>query len=153
MLKSAGVGNVVSRADIAKTLGVNEGSVPVYFFVLKNKFKVKFAVEKKGRTVIGYKLLADDVDVRENCLPRGRKVSAAAKVAKTTVAKVKPPKTAKPAKATEPEAITVVTRASKEVKKAKEVKQKLAPVAMEDLEIDEITSNDLEDIKSQLGLA
>lgn len=49
-------GNVVTPAEIAKTLGIKEKAVPVYVHKLKKKFKASIEVEKNGKTVTGYKL-------------------------------------------------------------------------------------------------
>lgn len=134
MLKSAN-GGVVSRADIAKELGVNEGSVPIYFFGLKKFFGVDFEVVKNGRAVTGYRLLnGDSVDVPAN----GRRTSAGAKPVKA--AKVAKVKKAKP----------VMTKVIK-VAKSKPIKDDVVDVS--DMEIEELTDLELSDIKSQLGLA
>ena len=50
-------GNVVSPADIAKTLGIKEKAVPVYVHKLKKKFKANIEVSREGKTVTGYKLV------------------------------------------------------------------------------------------------
>lgn len=50
-------GNVVSPADISKTLGIKEKAVPVYVHKLKKKFKATIEVSREGKTVVGYKLV------------------------------------------------------------------------------------------------
>lgn len=134
MLKAAKPDEVVKREDIAKALGVNEGSVPIYFFGLKKFFNVECETVKVGRSVIGYKLLTRDADVPEN----GRRGNAIKAVAKT-------PKVNKE-KAVKPLAVASVT------KSVKVKKQKDAPIEVEDLEISEISDTELSDIRSQLGL-
>lgn len=138
MLKSAGANGIVSRADIAKELGVNEGSVPVYFFWLK-KFGVKFDVIKNGRAVQGYRLLnGDEVDVPMNRRKRGSHTKAAS---------VKAVKAVKPmAKVKAKPVMAKVTKTAN-----KPVKDDVVNVS--DMEIEELTDIELTDIKSQLGLA
>lgn len=131
MLKAAKPDAVVTRAEIAKELGVNEGSVPIYFFGLKKYFGVECETVKNGRAVIGYRLITRDADVPEN----GRRSAKAA--------------TPKATKTVKPKAVkTVVQKSVTKVKKSKD-----APVEVEDLSIEEISDTELSDIKSQLGLA
>lgn len=128
MLKASKPNEVVSRAAIAKELGVNEGSVAIYFHGLKKFFGVEFEVVKQGRAVVGYKLISRDVEMS----PSGRRVAT-------------PTKTKKVSKASK---VTVAKTKTTQVKKSKN-----APVEIEDLDVEEITDTELSDIKSQLGLA
>lgn len=57
-------GQVVSPAEIAKTLGIKEKAVPVYVHKLKKKFKAQIEVTKDGKTVTGYRL-ANKIKVPE----------------------------------------------------------------------------------------
>lgn len=129
MLKASKPNEVVSRAAIAKELGVNEGSVAIYFHGLKKFFGVEFEVVKQGRAVVGYKLISRDVEMS----PSGRRVAT-------------PAKTKKVSKASK---VTVAKTKTTQVK----AKSKNAPVEIEDLDVEEITDTELSDIKSQLGLA
>jgi hypothetical protein len=135
MLKASAPDAVVKREDIAKKLGVNEGSVPIYFFGLKKYFGVECELVKDGRSVVGYKLLTRDIEVPENGR-RGGKVKAAPKPKTVKV------KATKPAKATI-QSVTVRTKA--------EPKRDVADV-IDDMQIDEIGDNELSDIRAQLGL-
>lgn len=131
MLKASKPNEVVSRADIAKKLGVNEGSVAIYFHGLKKFFGVDFEVVKEGRAVVGYILISRDAEMS----PSGRREASAAK-----------PKTKKVSKTSK---VTVTKTKTTQVK----TKSKNAPVEIEDLDVEEITDTELSDIKSQLGLA
>lgn len=54
----------VSRDEIAKHLGVSEGSVPVYIFALRKFFKADIENVKDGRKVVAYRLVnADTIKV------------------------------------------------------------------------------------------
>lgn len=142
MLKAAKPDEVVSRVDIAKALGVNEGSVPIYFFGLKKYFNVDFEVVKDGRSVVGYKLLSRDAEVPMY----GRRGSAPGATKPATVKKPKAVKSAKAAKN------TVEKVAVKTTKKPKAVKPEVNEDIFSDMEVTEITDNELSDIRSQLGL-
>lgn len=50
----------VSKEAVAKELGVNIKSVPVYIHALKHKFKANIETVKEGRFVIAYKLINGD---------------------------------------------------------------------------------------------
>jgi hypothetical protein len=78
-LKEAG-SRGVSKDAAAKLLGVQEISVPVYFFSLKKYFNAELDTIKNGRKVVAYKLV-NDVNV-----PQYRKNVAAAA---TPVKKIK----------------------------------------------------------------
>lgn len=57
LLESA---NTCSKETVAKELGVDIKSVPVYIHALKHKFKAEIETVKKGRQVIAYKLMNKD---------------------------------------------------------------------------------------------
>ena len=129
LMKASKPGEVVSRATIAKKLGVNEGSVAIYFHGLKKFFNVEFEVVKQGRTVIGYTLISRDAEMS----PNGRRGDSSTKTVK----------------AKKPKAVKVQKVATKTTKVTK---SKNSPVEIEDMEIEEITDGELSDIKAQLGL-
>lgn len=128
LMKASKPGEVVSRATIAKKLGVNEGSVAIYFHGLKKFFNVEFEVVKQGRTVVGYTLISRDAEMS----PNGRRGDSS-----TKTVKAKKPK---------------VVKVQKVAKSTKVTKSKNSPVEIEDMEIEEITDGELSDIKAQLGL-
>lgn len=120
----------------AKELGFAVGSVAPYMWSLRKKFGADIEVVKNGRSVVGYKLL-NVAEVEAVITPKRRGAA-------TTVAK-----TAKPTKTK-----TVVQKVVTKTKKTKIVSEDgSVPTLDADLEISEITDGELNDIKSQLGLA
>lgn len=140
MLKAAKPKDVVSRKAIAKALGVNEGSVPIYFFGLKKYFNVEVETIKDGRSVTGYRLISRDAVVPEN----GRRDAS--------MKAVKPAKPTKVAKAAKPAKVQKVMKTVSNNKKI-EVDDGSVPTLDSDLEISEITDAEMNDLKDQLGLA
>lgn len=138
-LKAAKPGSYVTKEELGKALGVNPGSIPVYFIGLRDWFGVEIVAHKDGRTVVGYELVTRDIDV-----PMHGRRSASKGATKT--AAVKKPKTAK---ATKPVVEKVAVKATK---KPKATKPEADEDIFSDMEVTEITDNELSDIRSQLGL-
>ena len=123
LMKAAG-DKGVTKAEIAKALGVREGSIGIYLFGLRKFCNAEFETVKQGRKVVSYKLInADKINVPS--ARRGSKtVTKPAKVAKVT-------KTAA-------------------VKPAKVEQDHIAPDA--DLHVSQFSDREFNDIKSSLGL-
>jgi len=57
LLKAMESGEPVTKEELAKVLGVEEQSVAVYIFELRNRYRAKIESVREGRKVTAYKLL------------------------------------------------------------------------------------------------
>lgn len=133
-LKSAG-NKGLSKEQIAQTLNISLSSASVYVFSLKKRYpKLDIEAVREGRAVTAYVLKNPDLDAAHVPAVNGKRGAAApAKAAKAT-------KVAK--------AVTKAT-ADKGDSEA-EVKNFVAPD--EDLEITRVSSREMADIRSMLGV-
>ena len=127
-------GNYVSKADIAKLMGIQEQSVAPYIHDLKRLNRCEFEARKTGRVVDGW-VLTNPSKALSLKLTQSAKGTAAAK----------PAKVAKPVKAAK------VVKTTKVVKQTK-VDDGSVPMLDRDLDISEVTDRELDDLKAQLGL-
>lgn len=131
-------GNYVSKADIAKLMGIQEQSVAPYICDLKRLNRCEFDARKNGRVVDGWVLTNPDKAL-------SLKVTQSAK--STKVAKVaKQPKPVKAAKGTKVASTKTV------VKSTPKADSFDIPTLDRDLDISEVTDRELDDLKAQLGL-
>ena len=131
-------GNYVSKADIAKLMGIQEQSVAPYIHDLKRLNRCEFEARKTGRVVDGW-VLTNPAKALSLKLTQGAKGSNA--VAKP----VKAAKVVKPVKAAK------VVKTTKVVKQTK-IDDGSIPMLDRDLDISEVTDRELDDLKAQLGL-
>lgn len=139
-LKSGG-SKGASPATCAKEMDFALSSVAPYIHALRHKFGADIQTVRDGRQVSAY-VLKNIAEVEANISPNRRPKGTAKTVAKA--AKPKPVKTEAVAKV---KSATIV----KSTKAPRKVKDD-APVAVEDLQIEEISDLELSDIRSQLGL-
>lgn len=124
LLKS---GKPVDFEDIVKAVGQKRNSVMVLICTMRFDFGAEIETEREGRKVKTYKLLNPDV-----VAPR--------MVAKAKPAKVKAVKAVKAVSVTQTK--TTTSRKSKVVDES----------AIEDFGVEEISDNELADLKEQLGI-
>ena len=124
LLKAAG-DTGLSKPQIAKALGIKEGSVPVYFHWLKKLFKAEVNTKKQGRQIVSYSL----INVDKIVIPQ--------------------PKRNKAQKITKP---IKITKLSKSSKKTEKVVTDEVPTLDADMKITNIGDNEFNDIKASLGL-
>lgn len=129
-LKAGGTKGVTPDS-LTKTLKFSGASLAVYIHALRHKFGAQIESVRNGRTVVAYRLL--NIAEMEKAISPNRK-----------------PRTAKVKKITK--TARVVTTASKAPKASRKTKTGILPV-IEDTSITEIDTADLDDIKSQLGIA
>ncbi len=155
VLKTAGATGATPEL-CAKTLGFAANSVAPYIHALRHKFGAQITSVRAGKTVVGYVLTNADelVDViTEKGKKRGR-TKGSTKVKTTVVA-------TKTVTAKKEKVAVAKTKATKTVKAPKVAKVKDKPVFDDgsvavldrDLEILECSDRELNDIRSQLGLA
>jgi biotin operon repressor len=128
-------GNYVSKADIAKLMGIQEQSVAPYIHDLKRLNRCEFEARKTGRVVDGW-VLTNPAKALSLKLTQSAKGSNAVKPAKVV-------KAAKPAK---------VAKTAKVVKSSPKADAFDIPTLDRDLDISEVTDRELDDLKAQLGL-
>jgi len=145
-LKAGGDKGVTPEA-LAKSLSFTTGALAVYIHALRHKFGAQIESVRNGRTVTLYRLvnIAEmEAVITPNRKPRTTKAKAAATKTK--------------AKATKATRVTKTVK-TKKIKAAPKVKAKAknedGPVEVldADLDIAEITDRELDDIRSQLGIA
>jgi hypothetical protein len=135
LLKAAGKRGI-TRDEAVKALGVNDSSIPVYFYGLRTLYGAEIEVTKQGRKVVGYTILnPDECTMTENGR-RGNKTTSN----KTKMAKVVSTKTvkAKVNKIKTPKAAVL----SEEI-----------PILDSDLVVSEIDDAELNDLKASLGIS
>lgn len=146
-LKAGGDKGVTPEA-LAKSLSFTTGALAVYIHALRHKFGAQIESVRNGRTVTLYRLvnIAEmEAVITPNRKPRTTKAKAAATKTK--------------AKATKAARVTKTVKTKKTVKATPKVKAKTkredGPVEVldADLDIAEITDRELDDIRSQLGIA
>jgi len=141
----AGGDKGVTPESLAKTLNFTTGALAVYIHALRHKFGAQIESVRNGRTVVSYRLVnvaEMEAAITPNRKPRTTKAAKAAPKAKAT----------KVAKVTK----TVKTKKVKAAPKVKaKTKREDGPVEVldADLDIAEITDRELDDIRSQLGIA
>jgi biotin operon repressor len=128
-------GNYVSKADIAKLMGIQEQSVAPYIHDLKRLNRCEFEARKTGRVVDGW-ALTNPAKALSLKLTQSAKGAAAAK----------PVKAAKVVKA------KAVAKTAKVVKSSPKADAFDIPTLDRDLDISEVTDRELDDLKAQLGL-
>jgi biotin operon repressor len=129
-------GNYVSKADIAKLMGIQEQSVAPYIHDLKRLNRCEFEARKTGRIVDGWVLTNPTKAL-------SLKLTQSAKGSKTVAKPAKAVKAAKPAK---------VAKTAKVVKSSPKADAFDIPTLDRDLDISEVTDRELDDLKAQLGL-
>lgn len=129
-------GNYVSKADIAKLMGIQEQSVAPYIHDLKRLNRCEFEARKTGRVVDGWVLT-------NPAKALSLKLTQSAKGGKTVAKPAKAVKAAKPAK---------VAKTAKVVKSSPKADAFDIPTLDRDLDISEVTDRELDDLKAQLGL-
>lgn len=130
----AGGDKGVSPDSLQKTLSFTSGALAVYIHALRNKFGAQIESVRNGRTVTAYRL-TNIAEMEKSILPTRKPRTSKAKARKSiAVARV-----------------TKVTKAPKTVKKTV-VDDGSIPVLDADLDISEITDNDLADIRHSLGI-
>jgi biotin operon repressor len=129
-------GNYVSKADIAKLMGIQEQSVAPYIHDLKRLNRCEFEARKTGRVVDGWVLTNPSKAL-------SLKLTQSAKGSKTVAKPAKAAKAAKPAK---------VAKTKTVVKSKPQADSFDVPTLDRDLDISEVTDRELDDLKAQLGL-
>lgn len=129
-LKAGGTKGVTPES-LTKALKFSGASLAVYVHALRHKFGADIESVRNGRKVVAYRLL--NIAEMEKAISPNRK-----------------PRTVKAKKATK--TARVVTTTPKATKAPRKTKTGILPV-IEDTTITEIDTADLDDIKSQLGIA
>ena len=130
-LKAGGTKGVTPES-LTKALNFSGASLAVYIHALRHKFGAQIESVRNGRTVVAYRLL--NIAEMEKVISPNRK-----------------PRTVKAKKITKT-ARVVTTTPKKPTKSSRKTKTGILPV-IEDTSITEIDTADLDDIKSQLGIA
>jgi len=131
VLKSAGAKGA-SPATCAKKMDFALSSVPPYIHALRHKFGAEIETVRDGRQVGAY-VLKNISEVEASMSPTRKKRNSVAKAV------------------TAPAAKTVQIVKKTKAPKVKAVSED-GPVAVEDMQIEEITDMEMADIRSQLGL-
>jgi biotin operon repressor len=142
-LKAGGDKGVTPDA-LAKSLNFTTGALAVYIHALRHKFGAVIESVRNGRTVVSYRLV--NVAEMEAAISPNRKP-------RTTKAKKAAPAKAKATKATKTKVKAKKVAKTAPVKKTKVRDDGPVEVLDEDLDIAEITDRELDDIRSQLGIA
>jgi hypothetical protein len=143
-------GSPIKFDHILTTMGVNKGTAMCLICALRNDYGANINTVRDGRQVSDYVLTnAEEIFNRINSAPvkGAKKNSTVTKATKTA-------KTAKPAKVSR----VVQSAVKKTAVKVKDTSKSVeddgsVPVLDADMEIYDISDSELEDIKSQLGLA
>jgi biotin operon repressor len=122
-----------SPDSLCKSLGFSHSMLAVYIHALRNKFGAEIESVRNGKRVVTYRV-TNIAECDKNISPNRK------------------PRTTNKAKATKVARVTKTVKSKPRKVRVERTVEELLPV-IEDMSITEIGSEDLADIKSQLGIA